>query len=40
VSVVEDACHAIDVQGSALATRKRLEALSIPLISSASIRGG
>jgi nicotinamidase/pyrazinamidase len=39
VTVIEDACRAIDVQGSAAATRKRLAELSIPLISAAAILG-
>ncbi len=37
VHVVEDACRAIDVQGSATATRQRLEALSVPLLAAAAI---
>jgi nicotinamidase/pyrazinamidase len=39
VSVIEDACRAIDVGGSALAARKNLEALPVPLILSETIRG-
>ncbi|MGB0085959.1 MAG: bifunctional nicotinamidase/pyrazinamidase [Rhodomicrobiaceae bacterium] len=37
VSVIDDACRAIDVQGSAMAVRKRLGELSIPLISASAI---
>jgi nicotinamidase/pyrazinamidase len=39
VSVIEDACRAIDVGGSALAARKKLEAFPVPLILSENIRG-
>jgi nicotinamidase/pyrazinamidase len=37
ISVVENACRMIDVQGSAIAARKRLGELSIPLISTEAI---
>ncbi len=40
VTVIEDACRAIDVNGSAAAVRKKLAGLSIPCISAASIIGG
>ena len=37
VSVIDDACRAIDVQGAAMAVQKRLGELSIPLISASAI---
>jgi nicotinamidase/pyrazinamidase len=39
VVVIEDACRAIDVEGSAGATRARLQELDIPGVSAASIGG-
>lgn len=40
VSVIEDACRAINTEGSEAAARSRIAELSIPLISSATILGG
>lgn len=37
--VIEDACRAIDMDGSAEATRKRLAELGIPLIAAAAMAG-
>jgi nicotinamidase/pyrazinamidase len=37
VLVVEDACRALDVQGSAAATRATLDALGVPRVSAASL---
>lgn len=39
VSVINDACRAIDMEGSDAVARKRLGALSVPLISAARILG-
>jgi nicotinamidase/pyrazinamidase len=40
VAVVEDACRAIDMNGSAATTRQKLDGLGIARITSASILGG
>ena len=39
VSVIDDACRAIDMDGSEAAIRKKLASLSIPLISSRAVLG-
>jgi nicotinamidase/pyrazinamidase len=40
VSVIEDACRAIDMKGSAAVTRKKLAGLGVGLIASKAVLGG